>query len=180
VARASAQLSLNDIVVRSDGSIWFTDPSYGYLQGFRPRPRVGDFVHRYDPAGDGLQVVADGFDKPNGLAFSPDESVLYVADNGAPHHLQAFDVVDGHLLAGERVVAVALSGHPDGVAVDVEGRIYTSAPGGVQVLSPAGERVDEIALPGAVNFAFGGPERNVLFITTDTAVFAAVLDTRGA
>jgi gluconolactonase len=172
--------SPNDVVVHSDGSIWFTDPSYGYLQGFRPPPRVGDFVYRYDPAGDGPDVVADGFDKPNGLAFSPDHSVLYVADNGAPHHLKAFDVVDGRSLAGGRVVAAAAPGHPDGVVVDVEGRIYASAPGGVQVLSPAGERVDEIALPAAVNFAFGGPERNVLFITTDTAVFAAVLDTRGA
>ena len=172
--------SPNDVVVRSDGSIWFTDPSYGHLQGFRPPPQTGDHVYRYDPARGALALVADGFDKPNGLAFSPDESVLYVADNGEPHQLKAFDVVDGSRLAGGRVVATAAPGHPDGVVVDVEGRIYTSAPGGVQVLSPAGEPVGFIDLPGAVNFSFGGPDRNVLFITTDTAVHAVVLETRGA
>lgn len=172
--------SPNDIVLRSDGSIWFTDPSYGHLQGFRPPPRVGDYVYRYDPASDGLAVVADGFDKPNGLAFSPDETVLYVADNGGPHHLKAFDVVDGRRLAGERIVADAAPGHPDGVAVDADGRIYASAPDGVDVLTSDGVRVDRLAVSGAVNFAFGGPDDDVLFITTDTAVFAAGLTTRGA
>lgn len=171
--------SPNDVVQPSDGSIWFTDPSYGHLQGFRSPPQVADAVYRY-AADAGVTVVADTFDKPNGLAFSPDESIVYVADNGAPHHLKAFDVVDGERLAGERVVAEFEPGHPDGVVVDVEGRIYASCPAGVRVLAPTGEQLDLIDLPGAVNFTFGGPERNVLFITTDTAVHAAVLDTRGA
>ncbi len=78
--------SPNDVVVRSDGTIWFTDPSYGHLQGFRPPPQTGDHVYRHDPRTGETAVVARGFDKPNGLAFSPDEEVLYVADNGAPHH----------------------------------------------------------------------------------------------
>jgi gluconolactonase len=172
--------SPNDVVVRTDGSIWFTDPSYGHLQGFRPPPQVADRVYRYDPGSDAIAVVANGFDKPNGLAFSPDESVLYVADNGWPHHLKAFDVVEGHRLAGERVVAGLPPGHPDGVVVDAGGRIYASSPSGVTILAPTGARVGAIELPGAVNFTFGGPGGNVLFITADTTVFAAVLDTKGA
>ncbi len=105
--------SPNDVVVARDGGIWFTDPSYGHLQGFRPRPEVGDFVYRWDPVRDTADVVADGFDKPNGLAFSPDGSVLYVTDSGAnqaagsfhpdrPHHVLAFDVVAGGRRLGRR------------------------------------------------------------------------------
>ncbi len=172
--------SPNDVVVRSDGTIWFTDPSYGWLQGFRPRPARDDLVYRYDPASGELDIVDDSLDKPNGLAFSPDERVLYVGDNGAPHHLLAFDVDDGARLAGRRVVAVSAPAHPDGIKVDTEGRIYVSAPGGVQILSASGELVGEIDLPGAVNFTFGGPARNVLYITADTAVWAAVVDAKGA
>jgi gluconolactonase len=94
--------SPNDVVVRSDGTIWFTDPSYGHLQGFRPPPQTGDHVYRHDPRTGETAVVARGFDKPNGLAFSPDEEVLYVADNGAPHHLLAFDA-SGDRLRRRRV-----------------------------------------------------------------------------
>ncbi len=89
--------SPNDVVVRPDGTIWFTDPSYGHLQGFRPPPQTGDHVYRHDPRTGETAVVARGFDKPNGLAFSPDEEVLYVADNGAPHHLLAFDATGDRL-----------------------------------------------------------------------------------
>src|SRR5262249_10455562 len=83
--------SPNDVVVKRDGTIWFTDPSYGFLQGFRPEPAHGDFVYRFDPATGQLTVVASDFDKPNGLAFSPDESVLYVGDSGANHEPGTFD-----------------------------------------------------------------------------------------
>jgi gluconolactonase len=172
--------SPNDIVVKSDGTIWFTDPSYGYLQGFRPKPRVGDHVYRYDPTSDRVTAVADSLDKPNGLAFSPDECLLYVGDNGAPHHLLAFDVEGGTRLGAARIVAVSTPGHPDGIKIDSEGRIYASALGGVQVLSPGGELLDEIDLPGTVNFTFGGRGDDVLFITTDTAVWAADRSTKGA
>jgi gluconolactonase len=183
--------SPNDVVVTRDGTIWFTDPSYGHLQGFRPEPLVGDHLYRFDPASGRLSVVADGFDKPNGLAFSPDEQVLYVTDSGAnqqpgsyhvrrPHHIVAFNVRDGRHLAGERLFAVTTPGFPDGLKVDDAGRVYASAFSGVQVFSPAGDLIGEIRLPGAVNFAFGGPAGNVLFITTDTAVWAAVLDVKGA
>jgi gluconolactonase len=167
--------SPNDVVVKSDGSIWFTDPSYGWLQGFRPEPMMGDHVFRYDPHSRALEVVADGFDKPNGLCFSPDERVLYVADNGAPHHLKAFDVLKGRRVVGERVIAVSTPLHPDGTGTDSAGRIYATFSGGIQVLAPTGALLGEIRLPGAVNFCFGTAERNVLFITTDDAIWAAEL-----
>jgi gluconolactonase len=182
--------SPNDVVVKRDGTIWFTDPSYGYLQGFKPAPAHGDFVYRYDPATKHLEVVASDFDKPNGLAFSPDERTLYIGDSGAnhepgsfdpqrPHHIRAFDVAGNRLVNG-RLFAVTTPGFPDGLKADAEGRVYASAFSGVQVLDPCGKLIGEIELPGAVNFCFGGADGNVLFITTDTALWAAVLDTKGA
>jgi gluconolactonase len=176
--------SPNDVVVKSDGTVWFTDPSYGHLQGFRPEPQVGDNVYRYDPGARHLSVVADSFDKPNGLAFSPDETVLYVGDSGAnhepgtydperPHHVKAFDLVDGDRLTNERLFSVIEPGFPDGIKVDSEGRVYVSSFSGVQVFDPSGARIGEIELSGAVNFTFGGPDRNVLFITTDDAIWVA-------
>jgi gluconolactonase len=172
--------SPNDVVSRSDGTVWFTDPSYGFLQDFRPAPSVPDRVYRVDPRSGQVAVAAEGFDKPNGLAFAPDEHILYVADNGAPHHLVAFDVGPDGCLSGRRLIAVGTPGHPDGLKVDAAGRIYASALDGIQVFDPRGDLIGEIDLPGTVNFTFGGPERNVLYITTDTAVWAAVLQTKGA
>jgi len=183
--------SPNDVVVRRDGTIWFTDPSYGYRQGFRPEPQAGDYVYRFDPRSGRLSVVADSFDKPNGLAFSPDERTLYVTDSGAnqepgsyhvdrPHHVVAFDVLGGRHLAPGRLFTVTTPGFPDGIKVDRDGRVYASASSGVQVFSPAGDLIGQIILPGTVNFTFGGPRGQVLFITTDTALWAAVLATAGA
>lgn len=172
--------SPNDVVVKSDRTIWFTDPSYGWLQGFRPRPLLRDGVRRYDPWTGEVTMVAKSLDKPNGLCFSPDESVLYVTDSGAGHHIKAFDVLDDGSLAGERVLAEFEPLHPDGIKVDSEGRVYASFPGGVRILDPDGARIGEIELPGAVNFCFGGPGRDLLFITADTAVYAAHLPVKGA
>jgi gluconolactonase len=179
--------SPNDVVVRHDGAIWFTDPSYGYLQGFRPEPQAGDYVYRFDSASGRLSVVADCFDKPNGLAFSPDGQILYVTDSGAnqelgsyhvqrPHHILAFDVRDGTHLADRRLFAVTAYGFPDGIKVDRAGRVYASSFGGVQVFNPAGDLIGQISLPGAVNFTFGGPGGRTLFIATGTAIWAAVLN----
>ncbi|HSF61428.1 MAG TPA: SMP-30/gluconolactonase/LRE family protein [Gaiellaceae bacterium] len=172
--------SPNDVVVRRDGSIWFTDPSYGYLQGFRPEPAVPDRLYRVEPYTGDVSVAAIGFDKPNGLSFSLDEQILYVADNGAPHHLLAFDVEEDGNLRGRRRVAVGSPEHPDGLKVDTQDRIYASARNGIHVLAPTGELLGEIELPGAVNFSFGGRGGNTLFITTDTAVWAAVVNAKGA
>jgi gluconolactonase len=183
--------SPNDIVVKADGTVWFTDPSYGFLQGFKGEPLIGDYVYRFDPRSCRLSVVADSFDKPNGIAFSPDERILYITDSGAnqapgsyhvdrPHHILAFDVIDGRHLANGRLFAVTTPGFPDGIKVDSAGRVYASAFSGVQVFNPAGDLVGEIHLPGAVNFTFGGLDGNVLYITTDAAVWAAELNTTGA
>ncbi len=184
--------SPNDVVVRGDGSIWFTDPGYGHLQGFKPEPVVGDYVYRHDPHTGQTSVVADSFEKPNGLAFSPDHSVLYIGDSGAnqepgsfypklPHHILAFDIsADGRRLTGARLFAVVAPGFPDGIKVDDGGRVYASSFDGVQVFSPQGDLIGEIELPGAVNFAFGGgARRNTLFITADMAIWAAVLNVSG-
>jgi gluconolactonase len=181
--------SPNDVVVKSDGTVWFTDPSYGFLQGFKPEPQVGDFVYRYDPSSGRLTVVADSLDKPNGIAFSPDERVLYVTDSGAnqeegsfhvgrPHHIIAFDVRENRLTC-PRLFAVTTPGFPDGIEVDSEGRVYASSFSGVQVFDTSGELIGEIELEGAVNFTFGGRDRNVLFITTDDAIWATLLNARG-
>jgi gluconolactonase len=172
--------SPNDVVVSRDGAVWFTDPSYGFLQGFRPEPQVADAVYRFDPATGVIEAVAAGFDKPNGLAFSPDERVLYVSDNGEPHELLALDVGGDRGAGPAKWLADGTPGHPDGLKVDAAGRIYASATTGVHVFDPSGLLLGEIQLPGAVNFCFGGPARNVLHITTDTAVWAAVLNAKGA
>jgi gluconolactonase len=171
--------SPNDVVVTRDGAVWFTDPSYGYLQGFRPEPAAADLVYRYEPATRRLDVVASGFDKPNGLVLSPAEDVLYVSDNGAPQHVVAFDVAGGRV-SGRRVFAPGTPGHPDGLAVDAEGRLYASAAGGIHVFAPGGELIGEIELPGTVNFSFGGPGRSVLFVTADTSIWAVLLRVNGA
>jgi gluconolactonase len=189
--RGLALNSPNDAVVASDGTIWFTDPSYGHLQGFRPEPEVGDFVYRHDPATGDTTVVADGFDKPNGIAFSPDESTLYITDSGAnqkpgsyhvdrPHHVKAFDITPGQRLENDRLFAVVSPGFPDGLKVDSDGRVYASSRSGVQIFDPDGELLGEIHLPGAVNFCFGGPAADMLLITTDSAVWAAALAAKGA
>jgi gluconolactonase len=165
--------SPNDVAVRHDGTIWFTDPSYGHLQGFRPQPRLGDYVYRLDPGTGVLEVVDDSLVKPNGIAFSPDGDTLYVTDSGAPHHIVAFDVTDQRRLTGRRLLAVTMPGFPDGLKTDGAGRVYASAFSGVQMFSPAGNLLDEIDLPGAVNFAFAGDD---LLITADTAVWSVSLD----
>jgi len=183
--------SPNDVVVTSDGAIWFTDPSYGHLQGFRPAPTVGDCVYRYDPATTEVTVVSDSLDKPNGLAFSPDETTLYVTDSGAnqeagsfyedrPHHIVAYEVRDGRVRGTGRVFAAVSPGFPDGIKVDSQGRVYASSASGVQVYDSAGLHLGEITLNGAVNFVFGGAGSNVLFITADDAIWAAVLRATGA
>ena len=183
--------SPNDVVVRSDRTVWFTDPNYGALQGFKDAPEVGAYVYRHDPATGETTVVADSFNKPNGLAFSPDESVLYITDTGAnqapstyfvdlPHHVRAFDVAEGRYLRSDRLFAVVTPGVPDGLKLDIEGRVYTSSASGVQVFTPEGELIGEIMAPGVANFTFGGPDNDVLFILADTLIWQARIKAKGA
>jgi gluconolactonase len=163
--------SPNDVVVKGDGTVWFTDPSYGFLQGFRPQPSLADAVYRHDPRSGRTTLVADGFDKPNGLAFSPNGRVLYVGDSGeATHRIEAFDVAGDGCLTDRRPFAVIDRGYPDGIKVDGSGRVYSAGPAGVNVFDPTGELVGEIDLPGAVNLVFAAPDR--IYVTADTAVWA--------
>ncbi len=182
--------SPNDVVVKSDRTVWFTDPDYGVLQGFKGAPEVGAYVYRHDPVTGETAVVADSLNKPNGLAFSRDESVLYITDTGAnqapgtyfvnlPHHVRAFDVHEGRQLRNERLFAVVSPGIPDGIKVDVLDRVYASSGTGVQVFTPGGDLIGEIMAPGVANFTFGGPDNDVLFILGDTLIWQAKLQVAG-
>ncbi|MGH6821254.1 MAG: SMP-30/gluconolactonase/LRE family protein, partial [Methylocella sp.] len=160
--------SPNDVVVKGDGSIWFTDPCYGYHQGFKDEPLAGNFVYRFDPGSRSLAVVADSFNRPNGLAFSPCEQQLYINDSAAlqgsgpyhpelPHSIHAFDVTgDGKHLTHDRLIAVVSPGIPDGLKVDSAGRIYSSSQSGLQVFSKQGDLLGRIVVSGVANFTFGG------------------------
>jgi len=182
--------SPNDVVVKSDGSIWFTDPPYGILsnyEGYKANSELGaNYVFRLDPGTRHLEVVADEFVKPNGLAFSPDERTLYISDTGrshdpdGPHHVRAFDLVEGRSLTGGRVLAEIEPGVSDGFCVDVSGHIFTSAGDGVQVLTPEGTLIAKVRVPEIVsNCCFGGPHRDRLFITATTSLYAIQLATTG-
>lgn len=182
--------SPNDVVVKNDRTVWFTDPDYGQLQGFKEPAELGAYVYRHDPATGDTSVVADSFNKPNGLAFSPDESILYITDTGAnqapgtyfpglPHHVLAYDVHDGSHLRNERLFAVVTPGVPDGIKVDTGGRVYTSSATGVQVFTPDGGLIGEIIAPGVANFTFGGPDNDVLFILADSCIWQARLAVSG-
>lgn len=185
--------SPNDIVVKRDGSIWFTDPPYGILsdrEGHRADSELGDcYVFRFDPATGALRIVSDWVEEPNGLAFSPDESVLYVSDTSAAvrtdgsghHHIVAFDVVGGQDLARPRVFAVVSPGLSDGFRVDIHGFVYTSSEDSVQVYHPDGTRIGRIPVPEKVgNLVFGGPQGNELFICASSSLYRLTLNTRGA
>ena len=181
----------NDIVVKSDGTIWFTDPPYGLIipeEGHGGESEIGDcYVFRLDPRTGTVEPVTDLPEHPNGLAFSPDESTLYVSDtsgalpgHGSNHCIWAFDFVEGRPLANGRVFAEVSPGVPDGFRVDAQGWIYTSAQDGVQVLHPDGTLIGRIRVPEKVgNVTFGGPGRDVLYIAASTSLYRIRLATRG-
>jgi gluconolactonase len=183
--------SPNDVVEHSDGSIWFTDPSYGILtdyEGHRAEmEQDGCHVYRIDPETGQVAVVADDFDKPNGIAFSPDEQILYVADTGAshrddgPHHIRAFTVSESGDLSGGHVFAVIEPGLADGFRLDTDGNVWTSAGDGVHCFSPNGDLLGKVRVPEVVsNLAFGGPKRNRLFITATTSLYSVYVGAGGA
>jgi gluconolactonase len=183
--------SPNDVVVKSDGTIWFTDPSYGILTEFEgsrsEQEQGGCYVYRVDPATAEIATVVEDFVKPNGLAFSPDEKILYIADSAAshdpdaPHHIRAFDVVDGHRLRNSRVFCDIQTGIPDGFRLDVQGNLWTSTNVGVECYAPDGTLLGRINVPEIVaNVTFGGKRRNRLFITATTSLYAVYVNTTGA
>lgn len=182
--------SPNDLVVKSDGTIWFTDPPYGILQPDEGYPGLsevgGNFVYRFDPVSGEITRVVDDMEKPNGLAFSPDERVLYVADSAGSHdpfgnhNVRAYDLVDGVALANGRVFAEINPGIPDGLRLDHNGYLYISSADSIQVYSPAGELLGKIMVPEKIaNCTFGGRDKNRLFIAASKSIYAITLNTTG-
>lgn len=184
--------SPNDVVVKSDGSIWFTDPSYGILmdyEGDRADPEQdGCHVYRVDPQDGDVTAVATDFKKPNGLAFSGDETTLFVSDTGVTHdpdgpaHIRALSVnSDGKSLGKSRVFAECTEGVFDGFRLDRVGRIWSSAADGVHCLSPQGQLIGKIHIPEMVgNLCFGGPKLNRLFIAGTSSLYSVFLNVNGA
>ena len=181
--------SPNDVVVKSDGSIWFTDPTYGIMmdyEGDRAESEIGACnVYRVDPSGS-ICIAADDYIKPNGLAFSPDETKLYIADTGASHttggpaHIRVHEVSNDGTLSGGDVVADCSVGLFDGFRLDRDGRIWSSAADGVHCLSPEGALIGKILIPEFVgNVCFGGPKLNRLFICGTTSLYSAYLNVNG-
>jgi gluconolactonase len=180
----------NDVVVASDGAIWFTDPTYGILsdyEGHRAEPeQPARHVFRVDGLTGEIAAVCDDFGQPNGLAFSPDERRLYVADSAASHdpaaprHIRVFDV-DGARLRGGSEFAVVDAGIPDGIRTDRAGNLWSSAGDGVHCFAPGGERLGKVLVPETVaNLCFGGPARNRMFIAGTTSLYAVYLCVTGA
>ena len=183
--------SPNDVVVRSDGSIWFTDPAYGIdsdYEGHKGESEIGACnVYSVDARTGAVRIVADDFVRPNGLAFSPDERLLYVADTGATHvpdgprHIRAFRVGEDARPSGSEVFATCTVGLFDGFRLDAAGHLWTSAGDGVHCYEPDGTLIGKIKLPERVaNVAFGGPKRNRLFICATTSLYAVLLPVNGA
>lgn len=177
--------SPNDLAVRSDGTIWFTDPPYGILSSREGRVRDsdldGNWVFRLDPATETLEPVLTDFVRPNGIAFSPDERQLFVSDSGPARHIRMFDLPDGQSPVNGRVFATSDVGVSDGFRFDALGNLWTSAGDGVHVYAPNGRRLGKILVPEKVsNLTFGGLSGRTLFITASTSVYAIEVRTSAA
>jgi gluconolactonase len=182
--------SPNDVVVKSDGSVWFTDPPFGistWYEGAKAEPELPHNVYRLDPSTGRATVVADGVPGPNGLAFSPDEKTFYLVESRAEptRKLAAYDVVGGERLANRRTLIDADGGTPDGFRVDVDGNLWMGwgmRPGldGVRVFAPDGKPIGHIHLPErCANVCFGGPHRNRLFMAASHSLYALYVNTQG-
>jgi gluconolactonase len=183
--------SPNDVVCKSDGSIWFTDPPFGVLgfyEGYIAKPELPTNVYRWDAKTQKLAVVAGDINRPNGLAFSPDESKLYIIEAGtAPRNVLQYDVVDGGTrLSGKRSIIEVGAGTPDGFKVDIDGNLWMGwgmgAEGldGVSVFNQEGKLIGRIDLPArCANLCFGGTYRNRLFMCGSTGVYSLYVNTQG-
>ncbi len=182
--------SPNDVVVSSDGAIWFTDPTYGILsnfEGYQAKPeQEARHVIRVDPITGKTKAVVSDFIQPNGLAFSPDESRLYIAESGSSHDasvppvIRQFDV-DGDRLVDRGVFATLDCGLPDGMRVDRQGNLWSSAGDGVHCFAPDGTLLGKILVPETTaNLCFGGHDGNRMFITATTSVYCVFVNVQGA
>ena len=176
--------SPNDVVERSDGSVWFTDPSYGIdsdYEGHKAPSEIGAcHVYRVAPGTGEVQVAAEGFLRPNGLAFSADERQLYIVDT-RKKHIRLFDVGGDGALSGGEVFATCDAGSFDGIRLDETGRVWAAAHDGVHCFHPDGTLLGKLHLPEVVsNLTFGGPKRNDLFVTATSSVYSLRLTTTGA
>jgi len=183
--------SPNDIACRSDGTIWFSDPHYGIntdYEGGKQASELPPALYRFDPRDGSLRVVAADFEGPNGLCFSPDETLLYVSESGKQfaadpvQHIRVFDVLDdGARLSDGRVFHTVAPGFADGFRCDEDGRIWSSAADGVHCIAPDGTLLGRIKVPSLVsNLAFGGRNRARLFICASHTLYAIYTNTRGA
>lgn len=179
--------SPNDVIVARDGAIWFSDPHYGIMtdyEGYRAEQELPCNVYRVDPGGR-IEAVITDMACPNGLAFSPDERLLYVADTGRmfsddPQHISVYDMVGGRPANGRLFHTIA-PGCADGIRLDTEGNLWSSAGDGVHCIAPDGRRLGRILVPERVsNICFGGRAKNRLFITATTSVYSVVLNRKGA
>jgi gluconolactonase len=189
--------SPNDVVVRSDGTIWFTDPPYGIMRGEEGHPGIqeyGDsYVFRFDPTNGDIDPVVIDVETPNGLAFSPNEDLLYVADSSlaapnrskparyAGHAIHVYDVFEGRFAKNGRIFAEVSPGLPDGFRVDVDGNIWTSSQDAVQVFAPDGSLIGRIPVPEVIaNLCFGGSDGRTVYITASTSLYRIRTTTRDA
>jgi gluconolactonase len=178
----------NDVVVHSDGAIWFSDPGYGIMsnyEGHKAAFELPAVVYRLDSKTRVATVVVSDLDKPNGLCFSPDEKLLYVVDSGTPKDIRVYDVVDGARLKNGRMFANMSPGTSDGIRCDVDGNIWSAAGwagkenyNGVHVFAPDGTLIGKIHLPGVcANLCFGGAKRNRLFMTASQSLYSLYVGT---
>ena len=179
--------SPNDVVVKSDGSIWFSDPHYGIhtdYEGFRGEEENPRAVYRADPETGALEIVVDDMQCPNGLAFSPDERLLYVADTGRmhsddPQHIRVYDMASGRPANG-RLFHTIDTGASDGFRLDTDGNIWSSAGDGVHCIAPDGRLLGKIFVPELVsNVCFGGRAKHELYITATTGLYRITLNRSG-
>jgi gluconolactonase len=180
--------SPNDVVVKSDGTIWFTDPHYGIMteyEGHRGAQELPCQVYRFDPRDASLKAVITDMGCPNGLAFSPDESLLYVSDTGRmfeqdPTHIRVFRVGEEGNLSGGAVFHAVATGVADGIRLDTEGNLWSSAGDGVHCIHPSGNRLGRILVPETVsNLCFGGRGKHRLYITATTGLYTIALNRSG-
>jgi gluconolactonase len=177
--------SPNDPVVKSDGTIYFTDPDYGLknkpgTKEKEGKEQAGDYVFRFDPKTKTITALVKDFDKPNGLCFSPDEKKLYIADSGAPKHIRVFDVNADGTLSNGKVFGKIDKGGPDGIRCDKAGRVWSSAGDGVHIFAPSGELIGKILVPeGPANVGFGGKDLKTLFITARKSLYAIEVKAQG-